>query len=111
MSSPINMEILNQLREILGEDFALILDSFNEEGEKLMEVMAAAVADDDMNQIKEAAHSMKSMSGNVGAMLLSELSDQMQNASAAVDAEKVQQLWPEIQAQYPLVLNALNEIG
>ena len=110
MSSPIDMEILNQLREILGDDFVLILDSFNSEGEKLMEVMSSALSNADMEKIKEAAHSMKSMSGNVGAMHLSELADQMQIASGNADGEQVAKIWPEIQVQYPLAADALNNL-
>lgn len=110
MSSPINMEILNQLREILGEDFALILDSFNEEGEKLIKAMSSAMEDRNMDLIKEAAHSMKSMSGNVGAMLLSELADQMQIASANADAVKVEEIWPQVRDQYSLAVDVLNNI-
>ena len=111
MSSVLNTEILDQLREILGEDFGLIIDSFHQEGGNLISNMQAASTSGDFQQMKEAAHSMKSMSGNVGAMELSGLSDQLQIASANEDQAKVDELWPLVKSQYDSAVIELSQLS
>jgi len=107
MSSVIDLTILDQLKDMLGDDFVLILESFRDEGSSIIQAIESAASSSDMNQMREAAHSMKSMSGNVGAMNLSELSDQLQIAAANSEAGQVHALWPEVKSQFEQALEEL----
>ena len=107
MDSVVNTAILEQLREMLGDDFGLIIDSFHEEGSALMASMENASETSNMRVMKEGAHAMKSMSGNVGAMGLSDLSDQLQIAAANEDAVTVAELWPQVRSLYSAAVEEL----
>lgn len=107
MDSVIDVVVLEQLKEMLGDDFVLILDSFRAEGKSIMLSMEQGSEASDMTAMKEGAHAMKSMSGNVGAMMLSDLSDKLQIAAANGDADSVADLWPQVKSQFSAALDEL----
>ncbi|MBO9715729.1 MAG: response regulator [Pseudoxanthomonas sp.] len=64
-------EMLDELREIAGDEALTIVNLFLEDAPRLVRLMEQASAIPDMEVMREAAHALKSSSANVGALALS----------------------------------------
>ena len=64
-------EMLDELREIAGDEALSIVNLFLEDAPRLIRLMEQASAMPDLEVMREAAHALKSSSANVGALALS----------------------------------------
>ena len=67
----IDSEILEELRTMLGGEVDRLIDVFLEDTPRLVTALENAAIGPDFNALREAAHSLKSSSANLGAMSLS----------------------------------------
>lgn len=67
----IDSEVLEDLRELLGDEVDRLIDVFLEDTPRLLATLENAVDGPDYAALREAAHSLKSSSANLGAMSLS----------------------------------------
>ena len=67
----IDKDILNELRSVLGADVDKLIDLFLDDTPMLLARLEAAALMPDYDELREAAHSLKSSSANLGAMALS----------------------------------------
>ena len=71
-SAPVlDREILSELRSVLGAELDKLIDLFLDDTPLLLARLEAAALAPDFNELREAAHSLKSSSANLGAMALS----------------------------------------
>ncbi len=64
-------EMLDELREIAGDEALAIVNLFLEDAPRLIRLMEQASGIPDLEVMREAAHALKSSSANVGALALS----------------------------------------
>ena len=79
------IEIINDaqfedMRELLAEDFAELLQIYIAESQQRLLTLQRAQASDNNSHGFEAAHALKGASANLGASQLVDLSDQLQEA-------------------------------
>ena len=67
----IDEEVLDELRTMLGDEVDHLIDVFLEDTPRLIARLEAAVDGPDYDALRDTAHSLKSSSANLGAMLLS----------------------------------------
>ena len=67
----IDEEVLDELRAMLGDEVNHLIDVFLEDTPKLLARLEVAASQGDFDGMRDAAHSLKSSSANLGAMLLS----------------------------------------
>ena len=67
----LDREIFNELRNVLGTELDKLIDLFLDDTPMLLARLEAAALSPDFNELREAAHSLKSSSANLGAMALS----------------------------------------
>ena len=67
----IDHEVLDELRSMLGGDVDRLIDVFLEDTPRLIAALENAAIGPDYNALRDAAHSLKSSSANLGAMSLS----------------------------------------
>ena len=67
----IDEEVLEELRSMLGDEVQHLVEVFLEDTPKLLARLEVAASESDMDGLRDAAHSLKSSSANLGAMLLS----------------------------------------
>ena len=67
MSELLDTEVLNQLREIMEDDFGMLLETFLVESEKQYFEAAQAWEDQNMDTLARSIHSLKGSCGNIGA--------------------------------------------
>jgi len=74
----IDLSVHGEVRDLLGDEFAVLIDAYLEDTEQFVQAMQDACDCDDLNAIEMPAHSMKSSSANVGAMRLSSLARELE---------------------------------
>ncbi|MDR7194249.1 ATP-binding protein [Luteimonas terrae] len=67
----IDHEVLDDLRSVLGDEVDRLVDMFLDDTPRLLTALENAVDGPDYDGLREAAHSLKSSSANLGAMSLS----------------------------------------
>jgi signal transduction histidine kinase/CheY-like chemotaxis protein/HPt (histidine-containing phosphotransfer) domain-containing protein len=78
-SNPVlNVSILQNLRETMGDDFEALLPVFIQDVSSMLDSLMIAGKDLDAEELRRLAHSVKSSCANLGALQLSELSLQLE---------------------------------
>ncbi len=110
--SPLDPDILQGLRE-LGEgdqDFlGELIDIYLEDSARLMARIEEAIRQGNADQVREAAHTLKGSSGNLGAVAFSKVCLEMEMAGRAGDLTKAAQLFPAFLSDYQRVCAALKK--
>ncbi len=70
MPEPLDTELINDLREIMEDEFFSLIETFLVESEKQYSQAQDAWQQHDLEELRRAAHSLKGSCGNVGAMEL-----------------------------------------
>lgn len=67
MTTPLDMDLVTELRDIMADGFVALVDSFQRDTEqRLADIREACVAGE-YERLRQLAHSLKGSSGNLGA--------------------------------------------
>ncbi|NVJ60330.1 MAG: Hpt domain-containing protein [Gammaproteobacteria bacterium] len=95
-------ETVEQLKELLGADFNLLVDAFDNDNREHLAHIQSAIDDKDFEQLTHAAHSIKGASSNLGAIELASVCQKLESAgkekdlsTAASDFEKAKGLFEQ----------------
>ncbi|MCB1738080.1 MAG: response regulator, partial [Gammaproteobacteria bacterium] len=108
--SPLDMDTLNMLREIMDDKFQVLIDAYLGETPKLLADIDAAIATGDAAALRLAAHSLKSSSANMGAMALSESGRELENLGRDGQIDGSAELAATAKQQFSAVRDALNAL-
>lgn len=101
LPSPLDQEVLDGLRALAAEGVDIIgelTDAFVQDGSDRLRQMHEAVASGDAITVRRAAHSLKGMSGSIGANHLSALTCELEAAEpATLTTARIQILEQEFQ--------------
>ncbi len=111
VASLLDQEHLGHIRamECPGEPSVLlrVIDIYRESSPELMQKIADCIVRADADGLREAAHSLKSASANLGALRFSALCKTLEDLGRDGDTQTAQNLTADIEAQYLEVLEAL----
>jgi len=113
MSAILNQETIDELLEMVEdapEILVEIIDAYVEQGVLLLEQFKNAIQNNDSNNLREVAHSLKGASYNVGAVLLAELAAELENKGAEADWQGVDDLFVKLQHCYTETIAALQAL-
>ncbi|MFZ2288730.1 MAG: Hpt domain-containing protein [Halopseudomonas yangmingensis] len=98
--------VQENLRELMQDDYLLLLDTFIIDAEKRLGQLRTFLASGDLESFRRCAHSFKGSSGNMGALALQQvctLAEQAGihgDAGAAGDAlERIEQCYRQLRPQ------------
>lgn len=80
-------DIQATLRDVMGDDFALLIDTFINDSHDRIKALAEGIAQLDSDGLRRAAHSFKGSSSNVGAVRLAESCRLMETLALAGNPE------------------------
>jgi CheY-like chemotaxis protein/HPt (histidine-containing phosphotransfer) domain-containing protein/class 3 adenylate cyclase len=107
-------QIKQTLFSLVGEDetelLQDLLQTYCDEGDELLRVLERGYSTQDIEIFTRAAHSLKSSSGNLGAMHLADLCNVLENQIRDIDLNNVAQLVEQIKTEYQQVLAALSQL-
>lgn len=99
----IKAETLNELKEILEDDFSLLVSSYLEDAQCRMEKLQSAIESADAAVIKAEAHSLKGSSLNLGAQSLPELCSQLEKCGGEGALQDTPELFSKIKSEFSKV--------
>ncbi|NER39480.1 MAG: response regulator [Oscillatoria sp. SIO1A7] len=109
----IDPQVLEDFRNTMGESadefLAELIDAYLEDSPSLLQQMREAIAPENFEAMKAAAHSLKSSSASMGAIALSKLCQQLENAAKLPYVSTIDALAmvSEIESEYERVKLAL----
>ncbi|OEO24136.1 hypothetical protein AX279_20140 [Pseudomonas sp. J237] len=98
-SSPIDMDILLALEDLMGADFPLLLKTFQIDTAERLAKLQRACAQADRAQLHLTAHSLKGSSSNMGATELTELCRELELAADNQPLAVMEALVAQLQVQ------------
>ncbi len=107
----IDRGVLDNLREVVEDEFGKILQGFIDHVPVLQGELDEGLASGDVARLVRPAHSLKSSSANVGAMRLSGLARTVEHASREGDMETAAQGVVAIRTELPQVIAALRPLA
>lgn len=114
MQPVLDMAVVEELLSFADEgDPELLLDliqMFLEDGPNKVRAVTDGLVAGDFEKMERAAHSLKGSSGNLGARLLQDVCEQMQQASRNHQLEETRRLAAELVASYAAAEQALREL-
>ncbi len=84
----LDQSMLEELREIAGDETARIIHVFLEDAPRLIASLEKAAAIPDLDAMRDAAHTLKSSSANVGAMALSAAAKRVELGARAAKLDR-----------------------
>lgn len=82
----IDSQILATLRDVMGDDYALLIDTYLNDSATRIESLAIEVNRGDADAVRRAAHSFKGSSSNIGASRLADYCGVMETMALAGDS-------------------------
>ena len=94
---PLDADVLAKLEELMGEDFPLLVETYLQDSEqRLAQLMSAT----DPREMREAAHSFKGSSSNMGALSLAQLCGDLERQPLEAPAATITRLREQIATLY-----------
>ncbi len=106
----LDYEILDELRELMEEEFTDVLLVYMDNAPKLFNKISQAADKGDIKGLISPAHSLKSSSGNVGAMQVSNFAKGLEQAARSNDFEEAAKNWRGLQQVFPKTYEKLTEL-
>lgn len=109
----IDEAVLNDLKMLLGDDFVLLIEAFFADADSILASFDKILMEDegvDFDSISRLAHSLKSISQNVGAMTMSSMAAQLEREGREGDVPKLDTKLREVLVMYHEVKNKLQDM-
>ncbi|WP_299978176.1 Hpt domain-containing protein [uncultured Pseudoteredinibacter sp.] len=100
MEAALNEHLLNELRDLMGEDFDLLIDTYRFDSNSRLNKIQESIAACDYSEVVSAAHSLKGSSANIGALNMEELCHQLVLAGREGDEGSMSYLLPKLQSEF-----------
>ena len=113
MSAPtIDLQTFDALKETTGADFAMeLVDTFLEEAPAMLNDLHDAMASNDADKFRRAAHSLKSNSHTFGALALGAMARELELSDVSKVRENAAQPLAALADEYARVAAALTALS
>ena len=89
MTEHLNTEFLEEIKDVMEEEFALLLETYLRESELQHQRIDEAWQEQGLDELRRCAHSLKGSSGNIGAEQLAALCSQLERLARDKETEEV----------------------
>jgi HPt (histidine-containing phosphotransfer) domain-containing protein len=79
MTIHLNLEQLSELKEVLEDEFSVLITTYLEDAQLRQQMITAAISAKDYEAVRLAAHSLKGASANLGALMLAEICEHLEH--------------------------------
>jgi len=106
-SSHVDIEALEMLKEVMEDEFQLLIDTFVQDSTDRLVTLREALASGDADEVRRAAHSFKGSSSNIGAGPLSEICFALEEGGRTNQLDGLEQKLAEAEVEFEAVKVAL----
>ena len=110
MSKPLNVDMIEELKAIMEDEFPSLVQTFLEESENQFLGARTAWEKNDVELLRRSVHSLKGSCGNIGAEDLHEVCDQLERKVTQGDTACVGPALLQIENNLQLVCEAIRVI-
>lgn len=107
----LNPELLDELRMVMGTEFAALLRAFIVDSDQRIAAIDDAVRTADADMLRRAAHSLKGSTGNMGAQHMAELCRQLEELARAAPLQNGAAVLEELRAEFVLVQREIGTLA
>jgi HPt (histidine-containing phosphotransfer) domain-containing protein len=108
--SRLDSRAIGELRELMGEDFAALIDAFQSDSEAQIAAIDVAAANGAAEHVRRQAHGLKGACINLGANDLAELCGRIEEAGRAADCKAALGLVAPLRLEFGAVREALDAL-
>jgi HPt (histidine-containing phosphotransfer) domain-containing protein len=110
MSDPVHLDLdtLNELKDVMGEEFGFLIETFKTDSAVRISAINDALASQDSDAVRRAAHSFKGSASNMGATNLAELCRRLEDIGDSGSIDGGESIAEEIVSAYRCVEQALS---
>lgn len=108
--SVLDTALLNELREIMGEDFHRLIRSFARDGNQRIDALNQALSAGEAESARQQAHSFKGSSGNLGALRVTDLCLKIEQHAQGCDLAAAAGLMAGLASEFHQACEALHHL-
>ena len=109
MAESIDANLLDELQDIMEEEFPLLLETYLTESQTQYQRVVQSAGSNSLNDLRRCAHALKGSCANVGAARSAQICQAIEQAAASGDTEPLSQQIALLEAELEIVRKALNE--
>lgn len=106
----LDYETLNTLRQVMEDDFGLLIDTFIQDSNDRILILREVVSGSEADPIRRAAHSFKGSSSNIGALRLTTLCLALEKKAMANNLAQLELDLLEIEQEFAQVQELLRRL-
>ncbi|MCP3674645.1 MAG: Hpt domain-containing protein [Gammaproteobacteria bacterium] len=110
MVDSINKNMIEELKELMGDDFQYLIETFLKDSELRLVDLDKAILESNATKIRELAHSFKGSSSTLGANKLSEISFIVESMGRDNILDNIDTANAELYKEYQIVKKYFNSI-
>jgi histidine phosphotransfer protein HptB len=107
MSSKIDEAVMRDLKDLLGARFTELVDRFVQDGTRRLALLRSAVPTRDFDVIHAEAHGLKGSSRNIGANVLGDVCDELEQDGREGKQENLATLFAALEQEFAAVCTEL----
>ena len=107
MTIHLNLEQLSELKEVLEDEFSVLITTYLEDAQLRQQMITAAISAKDYEAARLAAHSLKGASANLGALMLAEICEHLEHDCRAGSYDNCEVYNQQIVEEFVVVKNEL----
>ena len=107
MSELVSVEDLEQLKDIMEDEFDMLIGMFVDDSSTLIQTIKTTAAEKDADALRVASHTLKGSSSNMCVQSISNLCAEIENKAKENNLTGVDALISELNAIHPQVVDIL----
>lgn len=101
MTAPVlDRDVVAELQSVMGSDFQTLVESFFRDSEQRLTSLQEVIDRGEADELRQAAHSFKGSSGNLGALALSGLCLELEQTGRSGQLDQAPELLERIRQAY-----------
>jgi len=111
MTTPVlDHEALMSLKELLGENFDLLLETYVTDGNARLAALVEAFKLGDMNVVREQAHGLKGSSNNLGIAALGAICNEVEQQAKNCQSDGLEQKISSLQQMFAAACDEIESL-
>ncbi|GAA5316914.1 MAG: Hpt domain-containing protein [Candidatus Pelagadaptatus aseana] len=110
MGDVVDTETLEMLKEVMEDDFPLLLQTFIDDALTRIPQLREQLDANNADELRRNAHSLKGSSGNVGAAGMTEICSRLESLANQSQLQEAGDIINAIEAEFGRVRSALNAL-
>lgn len=110
METAFDQAVIEQLQELMGDDFMLLVETFVNDSTQRMATINEAIANNDAELLRTTAHGLKGSALNLSASNLSELASTLEAMGKAGDINQASAVADKLAHEFERVCQGLKAV-